>query len=233
LVASYARRQLSINDQIVHIRDAGPRPELVIRVGTPSEYITSLLPGVFAEFRERRRDVRFVVRNDTYDPLVRQLRSGDIDIMLGLSIMPPDDARHSRAEEVVWVRGSSLRMDPDRPVPLVCYSEHCAYHRVAVQVLQSAGLNWEDVLTSPGVSSLTLAVKAGLGVMAVTRRRAERLGLTVWEDAPLPKLPDLYSGIYVREGGARAVYEELADAIAAVLYASSSDAVIRKAGSAA
>jgi hypothetical protein len=55
----------------------------------------------------------------------------------------------------------------------------------------------------------------------------------VWEDAPLPKLPDLYSGIYVREGGARAVYEELADAIAAVLYASSSDAVIRKAGSAA
>jgi DNA-binding transcriptional LysR family regulator len=221
LVASYARRLLSINDQIVHIRDAGPRPELVIRVGTPNEYITSLLPGVFAEFRERRRDVRFVVRNDTYDPLVRQLRSGDIDIMLGLSMMPPHDARHSRAEEVVWVRGSSLRIDPDRPVPLVCYSEHCAYHRVAVQVLQSAGLNWEDVLTSPGVSSLTLAVKAGLGVMAVTRRRAERFGLTVWEDAPLPKLPDLYSGIYVRESGARAVYEELADAIAAVLYASS------------
>jgi DNA-binding transcriptional LysR family regulator len=54
-VASYARRLLSINDQIVHIRDAGPRPELVIRVGTPNEYITSLLPGVFAEFRERRR----------------------------------------------------------------------------------------------------------------------------------------------------------------------------------
>lgn len=232
-MASYARRLLSINDQIVHIRDAGPRPELVIRVGTPSEYITSLLPGVFAELRGRRRDVRFVVRNDTYDPLVRQLRSGDIDIMLGLSMMPPRDARHSRAEEVVWVRGSSLRIDPDRPVPLVCYSEHCAYHRVAVQVLQSAGLNWEDVLTSPGVSSLTLAVKAGLGVMAVTRRRAER----AWPDRvgrrPAAKLPDLYSGIYVREGGARAVYEELADAIAAVLYASSSDAVIRKAGSAA
>lgn len=233
VVVSYARRLLSINDQIVHIRDAGPRPELVIRVGTPSEYITSLLPGVFAAFRERRRDVRFVVRDDAYDPLVRQLRSGDIDIMLGLSMMPPHDARHSRAEEVVWVRGSSLRIDPERPVPLVSYSEHCAYHRVAVQVLQSAGLNWEDVLTSPGVSSLTLAVKAGLGVMAVTRRRADRLDLTVWEDAPLPKLPDLYSGIYVRESGARAVYDELADAIAAVLYASSRDTVIRKTDSAA
>jgi DNA-binding transcriptional LysR family regulator len=186
LVVSYARRLLSINDQIVHIRDTGPRPELVIRVGTPSEYMTALLPSVLAEFRERRRDVRFVVRNDAYDPLVRQLRSGDIDIMLGLSMMPPHDARHSRAEEVIWVHSPSLHIDPGRPVPLVSYSEHCAYHRVAVQVLQSAGLNWEDVLTSPGVASLTLAVKAGLGVMAVTRRRAERLGLTVWEDAPLP-----------------------------------------------
>ncbi len=39
LVVSYARRLLSINDQIVHIGDGGPRPELVIRVGTPSEYI--------------------------------------------------------------------------------------------------------------------------------------------------------------------------------------------------
>jgi len=233
LVVSYARRLLSINDQIVHIRDTGPRPELVIRVGTPSEYITSLLPGVFAEFRERRPDVRFVVRNDTYDPLVRQLRSGDIDIMLGLSMMPPYDARHSRAEEVVWVHSPALHIDPDRPVPLVCYSENCVYHRAAVQVLQSAGLNWEDVLTSPGVSSLTLAVNAGLGVMAVTRRRAERLGLTVWEDAPLPKLPDLYSGIYVREGDARAVYEELADAVAAVLYESPAAPAVRKAGSAA
>ena len=225
LVVSYARRLLSINDQIVHIRDSGPRPELVIRVGTPSEYITSLLPRVLAEFRERRPDVRFVVRNDAYDPLVRQLRSGHIDIMLGLSMMPPHDARHSRAEEVVWVRGPSTRLDPDRPVPLVSYSEHCAYHRAAVQVLQSAGLNWEDVLTSPGVSSLTIAVNAGLGVMAVTRERAKRLGLIIWEDAPLPKLPDLYGGIYVREGGARAVYEELADFIAAIFYGSPADAL--------
>jgi len=233
LVVSYARRLLSINDQIVHIRDAGPRPELVIRVGTPSEYITSLLPRVLADLRERRHDVRFIVRNDAYDPLVRQLRSGDIDIMIGLSMMPPHDARHSRAEEVVWVHSPMLRIDPERPVPLVSYSEHCAYHRVAVQVLQSAGLNWEDVLTSPGVNSLTMAVNAGLGVMAVTRRRAKRLGLTIWEDAPLPKLPDLYSGIYVRESGARAVYEELADAIAVVLYELPGPPAARKTGSAA
>src|ERR1039457_6362070 len=93
LVVSYARRLLSINDQIVHIGDSGPRPELVIRVGTPSEYIASILPGILAQFRERRPDVRFIMRTDVYDPLVRQLRAGDIDLMVGLSMAPPHDAR--------------------------------------------------------------------------------------------------------------------------------------------
>ena len=55
--------------------------------------------------------------------------------------------------------------------------------------------------------------------MAINRRRADEAGIPVWEDAPLPKLPDLYSGIYVREGGARAIYEQLADEIAAVIHA--------------
>ena len=218
LVVSYARRLLSINDQIVHIGDSGSRPELVIRVGTPSEYIASILPGILAQFRERRPDVRFIVRTDFYDPLVRQLRGGDIDLMIGLSMAPPHDARRSRAQEVVWVHSAATRIDRDRPVPLVSYGELCVYHRLAVQALQSAGLDWEDVFTGPSTTSLSSAIDAGLGVMAITRRRAEKVGMLVWEDPPLPKLPDLYSGIYVREGGARAIYEQLADDIAAVFY---------------
>jgi DNA-binding transcriptional LysR family regulator len=235
LVVSYARRLLSINDQIVSISDNGPRPELVIRVGTPSEYIASILPGILAQFRTRWPDVRFSIRTDFYDPLARELRAGDIDLMIGLSMKPPHDARYSRAQEVVWVHSAATRIESDRPVPLVSYGELCVYHRLAVQVLQSAGLHWEDVFTGPSVSSLRSAVDAGLGVMAITRRRAAKAGMLVWENSPLPKLPDLYSGIYVREGGARAVYEQLADDIAAVFYdpVESAPAPARKANTAA
>ena len=235
LVVSYARRLLSINDQIVSISDNGPRPELVIRVGTPSEYIASILPGILAQFRTRWPDVRFSIRTDFYDPLARELRAGDIDLMIGLSMKPPHDARYSRAQEVVWVHSAATRIESDRPVPLVSYGELCVYHRLAVQVLQSAGLHWEDVFTGPSVSSLRSAVDAGLGVMAITRRRAAKAGMLVWENSPLPKLPDLYSGIYVREGGARAVYEQWADDIAAVFYepVESAPAPARKANTAA
>jgi len=217
VVVSYARRLLSINDQIVQFVDTGPRPELMVRVGTSSDFVASALPDILARFREIWPDVRFSVRTDYYDVLVRDLRSGGLDIFIGLSMTPPPDARHCRAEEVVWVRGVTTRLDPHQPVPLVTYGEPCVYHRLAVTALKSAGLNWEDVFTGPSMSSLDSAIAAGLGVMAVTRRRANDTGMLIWEDAPLPKLPDLYSGVYLREGGARSAYEQLADEIAAVL----------------
>ena len=218
-VISYARRLLSLNDQIVHLGDNGLRPELVIRVGTPNDYVASALPATLARFRERCPEVRFSVRTDYYDSLARQLRSGEIDLLVGLSIAPEPDARHCLAREVVWVHGKTTSLEPDSPVPLVTYGTSCIYHRLATQTLKEAGLDWEDVFTGPSFTSLKAAVDAGLGVMAITRRRANQDGNLIWEDAPLPKLPDLYGSILVREGGATAIYEQLADEIVKVVHA--------------
>jgi DNA-binding transcriptional LysR family regulator len=217
MLVSYARRLLSINDQIVRLGKSGPQPELVIRIGTPSDFVASVLPNTLARMRERRPDLRFVVRTNFYEPLLRDLRAGELDLLVALSREPPHDARHFWAHEVVWVHSSATRIDPDRPVPLVSYGEGCVYHRLAVSALKAAGLDWEDVFTGPSIVSLAGAVTAGLGVMALTRKRATELGMTIWEDCPLPRLPDLYGGVYLREGGARAAYEQLADEIAAVL----------------
>jgi hypothetical protein len=54
--------------------------------------------------------------------------------------------------------------------------------------------------------------------MPFTRRRARAMGLTIWEDAPLPKPGAVYSGIFVRESGAREIYEQLADEVASVIH---------------
>jgi DNA-binding transcriptional LysR family regulator len=221
VVVSYARRLLSINDQIVDLSGADLRPDVVIRVGTPSDFIASVLPGTLARFRTRWPDVRFIVRTDYFDQLVRELRGSELDVVIALSMSEPHDARHWQQEEVVWVRGENTHIDPNRPVPLVSFGEQSVYHRVAVQALRSAGLDWQDVFTGPSLSSLSGAVTSGLGVMAITRTRAEEIGLPVWDDAPLPKLRDLFSGIYVRESGARSTYEQLADDIAKAIYSGS------------
>lgn len=219
-VVLQARRLLSLNDQIVALGTTEAKSEMVIRLGTPSDFIASVLPDALARFRSRQPDVRFSVRTGFYDPLLRQLHSGEIDILVALSIGVPQDARHCCAQEVVWVGGNKTRMKSGGLVPLVSYGEACVYHRLAVRTLRAAGLEWEDVFTAPNMHSMRVAVAAGLGVMPLTRRRAMSASMSIWEDAPLPKLPELYSGVYVREGGERRVYEELADEIAALIYRS-------------
>jgi len=218
MVLGYARRLLSINDQIVRLGSTTPRPELLIRVGTSSDYVAQLLPGTLGLFRDNWPDVRFIVRTDHYDKLMRELHGDELDVVVGLSLDRPTEAHRSSQIEVVWVRGVSTELDPDRPVPLVTYGEPCAYHRVAVRALKEAGLHWDDVFIGPSIASLNNAVSVGLGVMPTSRRVAHDIGMPIWEDAPLPKLPDLHSGIYIRESGVRQAYEPLANAIAAVLY---------------
>lgn len=218
-VLNYSRRMLSINDQIVHLNGPDPKQELTIRVGASSDYVASILPATLASFRERWPDVRFSVRTDYIEPLARQLRGGELDLLLALSLTPPHDARHCVVREVAWARGKNTRLNFDRPVPLISYGTPCIYHRLVSRALKTAGVDWEDVFIGPSLLSLKSALAAGMGVMAINRRRADEAGIALWEDSPLPKLPDLYSGIYVREGGARAIYEQLADEMAAVVHA--------------
>ena len=218
MVVDYARRLLSINDQIVQIASGGRKFELLIRIGTPSDFVATKLPSILAQFRELWPNVRFIVRTDFYESLVRQLRGGDIDILLGLSMSPPHDARHSRAREMVWVHNATTPIELDRPVPLVSYGRSSVLYRHAVATLKLGGVDWEDIFTGPSLSSLRDAVSAGLGIMVFTRHRAISAGLTVWEDSPLPKPTDLYAGIYIREGGLNAIIEQLADEFARKLW---------------
>jgi len=80
---------------------------------------------------------------------------------------------------VVRVCGAEIEFNLSGSVLLVSHGELSVYHRLAVTALKMAGLNWEDVFTGPSTTSLTGAVVAGLGVMALTRRRAHDFGSRV------------------------------------------------------
>jgi hypothetical protein len=54
-----------------------------------------------------------------------------------------------------------------------------------------------------------------MGVMAGAGGRVPA-GLSGWVDAPLPPLPDLVCGVYVRDGDDTALLEEVAEALAAL-----------------
>lgn len=211
IVVNNARRLLSINDEILQLT-SGHMPMQTIRVGIPLDYAGSRIPGTLSRFRERYPDVSYNVSSGAADEMLRDLKHGELDLALALFTDKPTlEARHIWTQELVWVRGESFQLDPDGPVPLVSYGGDSACQRAAVAALHRAGLDCNFVFTSHSNVSLLAAVATGFGVMAVPRGRAIRNKLIIWEDAPLPKLPELYCALIVREGGDRGAIEELAD----------------------
>jgi DNA-binding transcriptional LysR family regulator len=217
IVCVHARRLLGINDEILQSTAGHPSAQ-TLRVGIPGDYSGSRIPAILARFRLRWPNISFNVSTGTSDNLLRDIKQGDLDIAMAVTTTPPAiEPRHQWMRFAVWVHSEATKLDPDRPVPLVAYGEDCACQRVAVAALRDAGRECEFVFTSRSLVSLTAAVTAGFGVMVMPRGRAMKANLTIWEDAPLPKLPELYCGIFVRDGGNRSAIEELADNLAADL----------------
>jgi DNA-binding transcriptional LysR family regulator len=215
LVVNYARRLLSINDQILDI--AGPRPAAkTVRIGATGDFTASGI--ALGCTRLNRPDLRFHLYSTNIDELLRDLREGDADLGIWVSSTGPTiETRHYWTEPLVWVHAPSTRIDPGGSVPLVSYGEECLFTRCAMAVLSEAGRECELAFVGSSLLGLGAAVAAGFGVMALPRGRADIPGITVWEDAPLPKLPDIFCGIYVRGGVDVEEREQIADTIAAAL----------------
>jgi DNA-binding transcriptional LysR family regulator len=217
LVVNYARRLLSINDQILDI--AGPRPaSKKMCIGATGDFTASAIALGLTCARVRRPDLRFEVYNANIDVLLKDLREGDADLAVWVSATGPAlDTRFYWTEPVVWVRADATRIDPDRPVPLVSYGEECLFTRNAMAALSQIGRECELAFVGSSLLGLGAAVAAGFGVMALPRGRADIPGIAVWDDAPLPRLPDIFCGVYVRDGADVEEREQVAEMIAAAL----------------
>ena len=217
LVVNYARRLLSINDQILDL--AGPRlPAKMVRIGATGDFMAAGIALGLTYARARRPDLRFETYNATIDVLLRDLREGEADLAVWVSATGPVlDTRHHWTEPLVWLRGSTTRIDPVRPVPIVSYGGDCLFTRNAMTALSQARRESELAFIGPSLFALGSAVAAGFGVTVLPRSRADIPGIKIWEDAPLPKLPDIFCGIYVRAGAEPEDSMQIADAIAAAL----------------
>lgn len=213
LVVNYARRMLSINDQIVDL--SAPRlGSSALRIGMPGDFLTPVLSRLLTEIKTQYPNLRLSLRTELFDAMSRDLRQGDLSLLIGLSETRADlDARHQWVEPMAWVRSPSFTLDPDAPVPLITLSEGWALHRAAVAALTRAQRSFEVVFIGQSKASIVEAVRHGLGVGAVSARRTDIPGIAVWDDAPLPPIAPLHCGIYLSESADRQQLEKLADLI--------------------
>ena len=193
LVVNYARRLLSINDQILDLAAprANARDDAHRRHRRLRRRRHLARPGLLAHAA-----VRICA---SWCPTLRSMRCCATCAKASSTLRSgcPAPARRSTPGTTgprKWSgcarrrRGST----PTRPVPLVSYGEDCVFTRNACETLSRAGRDCELAFVGSSVLGLAAAVTAGFGVMALSRSRADLAGVSVWEDAPLPKLPDIY-----------------------------------------
>jgi DNA-binding transcriptional LysR family regulator len=216
MVVAQSRRMLSINDQIAQLSGSQPTAQTV-RIAIPGDFVGIKIPAILAQFRKRWPDIRFAVTTTSFENMLRGLRQGEIDLAVAIAHTKPTiEAHHLWTDQAVWVRSDATQLESDAPVPLVSFGEDCSCRYTAVNALHRVGRECDFVFTSRSIASLEAAVLAGLGVMVLPHSRVAETTLSVWEDPPLPELSQLYCGIFLRQGGNRAVLEELADEVATV-----------------
>lgn len=198
-VLKYARRMLSINDQIVN-SGAPQKAAPVLRLGIPNLYAAAKLKLISSECRAKAANARVQISCDNSQVLSRSIRDGYLDLAC---IMSPEQeiekAVRSWSEEMVWVRAPDLVLEQDSVVPIVSSPNMLLPDRLAMQALDRADKPYEVAFTAFDTLVRRAAAVAGLGCLALPRQVVPD-ELVIEQPGILPRLPNVTMSILARDG---------------------------------
>jgi DNA-binding transcriptional LysR family regulator len=218
VIVNYARRLLALNDQMLDLTTRGG-PVARLRIGLAVDYYEGPILRALARFRGTHPDLRLQVSSEHSASLLRDLRRGDYDLVVAASdTEQPESPNRRWLEPSGWGAASAAVVQGEGPVPLLVVGESSLSRRLSVSALERAGQDYQIVYVSGSFAGLVQAAAAGLGVACWARRCLIEAGLQVLEGLPrLPPVPDVYGGVYLREGLDLPEVEEIADAIMAAV----------------
>lgn len=193
LLLSYARRLLALNDEALTALDE-TRLQGRVRLGSVQEVADGGLADLLAHFTRLHPGVALEVRVDANLALRDEVERGELD--LAVLFQEPGQVHNGivGCEVIerlhrVWVASPDLSISPDDPLPLVLSNGPCVFRNAVLDTLNKIGRPWRIVLSTPSLSGMRAALRAGLGVGVRTKRWLEP-DLCVIEDG-LPPLPDV------------------------------------------
>jgi DNA-binding transcriptional LysR family regulator len=195
-VLKYARRILSINDQIVN---TATRTLPIIRLGIPNIFTEFKLKRIVRECSDKVGESRLQICCDHSPGLLRSIRAGYLELAFVMS--DEEEVRHAiRAwsEEMVWVRAPDFVFDPDVPVPLLSSPNVLLPDRIAMDALDQANQPYEIVFMANDGLARRAAAAAGIGYFPLPRPLVPA-GLVIEQPGLLPALPRVTMGIIARE----------------------------------
>ncbi|MEV6739518.1 LysR substrate-binding domain-containing protein [Streptomyces sp. NPDC051104] len=186
----FARRILEVHEQATAFF-TGTRPRGRLRFGASEDFVLTRLPEILEGFRYEHPEVDLELTVELSGTLHERLAAGRLDLVLAKR--RPEDPRGElvRHDKLVWIGAERLRLDPDRPVPLIVYPPPGITRARALQALEKQGRAWRITCTSGSLNGLIAAAHAGLGVMAHSRGLIPPGLFRIPERAGLPDLGEV------------------------------------------
>jgi DNA-binding transcriptional LysR family regulator len=185
----YARRILALNDEawsaLATTGIAGS-----VRLGMIQDLTEEILAEIVGKFSREHPRVRLEVVVGNSTDLAFAFAKGTLDVAL-LAGKPSDATPLFRSEKLVWIAGKNTAIPKDDPVPLVLCTMPCGIRERAIDLLEKAQIPWRLTFSSPSLSGLKAAVRAGLGITLRGESFLDR-GLVRLSGGPkLPEAPPL------------------------------------------
>lgn len=188
-----------------------------LRFGASEDFVTTRLPEILEAFRREHPEVDLELTVELSGTLQSRLEAGRLDLILAKRRGDETGGELVWQDVLVWIGSPRLRIDPERPVPLIVFPPPGITRARALEALREQGRPWRIACTSTSLSANVAAARAGLGVMAHTRGLVPQGLAEVPARAGLPELGAV--DFVLRKGRRGGATQDAADALAAAILA--------------
>ncbi|MES9863012.1 MAG: LysR substrate-binding domain-containing protein [Candidatus Thiodiazotropha sp. LLP2] len=218
LLLGYARRLLALNDEALAALSE-TRLQGKVRLGSAQEVADGGLADLLAHFSRLHPGVALEVKVDANSKLRDEVACGELD--LAVLFQEPGEPHNGVQCELidrlsrVWVASPELEIISDKPLPLILSNGPCIFRNSVLNALDEIARPWRIALSTPSLSGMRAALRAGLGVGVRTERWLEADIHII--DGELPPLPDVELVLLSAADTGEQIVERLRSALHAAL----------------
>ncbi len=162
------------------------------------------LPALISRMNAQDPALLFEIRIGTSGELLQKFDRRELDTVIVRFDAGRRDGETIAKEKFGWYAADCWQPRPGEPLPIVTMPEPCGVRMMACRLLDEAGIAWTEVFVGGGVTAVSAAVVAKLGVAALARRMLPAGVIDLGPQLKLPDLPYLPVVLHTRETDDRA-----------------------------
>lgn len=207
----HARELLAAHER-AFTQFAGARQRLTIGI---SDHVAGPdLPALIARMNAQDPHLLIEIRIGSSGDLLPSFDRRELDTVVVRQHARRTDGELLTEEKFGWYAGPTWQHRIGEPLPVATMPEPCGVRTLAGRLLDDAGVPWTEVFVGGGVTAVSAAVMAGLGVSALARRMLPLGAVDVGPRLGLPDLPRLPVMLHTRvaDGRSRGALDALSAA---------------------